>query len=273
MLRILNILIGSMAIIVSVWGNAASARETITVNGSTTVLPIAQDTAEAYILYHPDVNISVSGGGSGNGLKALVDGTTQIATSSRQIKKEEEKLAASKGVKPIAHAVAIDAIVPIVHPENPVSDLSIEQLSLIYQGKIRNWKELGGKDMKIVVTSRDTSSGTYGAWQEKVLHRQRVAPTAQLQASSGAIVQIISKNRYAIGYIGISYLNKSIKALTVNGIEGNEKNALSGKYPIARPLYMYTAGTPKGAVADYIKFVTGPEGQKIVQKQGFVRIK
>jgi phosphate transport system substrate-binding protein len=252
---------------------AAAAKENVIVNGSTTVLPISQATAEAFMKKNPDVNLSISGGGSGNGIKALIDKTAQIANSSRPLKKEEEQLAASKGVKPVSHTVAIDALTPIVHPTNPVNDLTLEQLSLIYQGKITNWTELGGKDMKIIVISRDTSSGTYETWQEKILHKEKVTPRAQLQASSGAVVQAVSRNRYAIGYVGIGYLSKSVKAVTVNGIEASAKNALEGKYPIARPLYMFTDGKPAGAVADYFKFVLGAEGQNIVKKQGFVPVK
>jgi phosphate transport system substrate-binding protein len=217
-----------------------------------------------------NVNISISGGGSGNGIKALIDKTTQIAMSSRDMKKEEIELAKSKGVNPVEHKVAIDALTPLVHPSNPVASLTIEQLSLIYQGKITNWKEVGGKDLQIVVISRDTSSGTYESWQEKVLHKEKVTPKAQLQASSGAIVQAISKNRYAIGYIGIGYVNKSVKAVKVNGVEANDKNALNGTFPISRPLFMYTDGEPKGAVASYLNFVKGTDGQKIVKKEGFV---
>jgi phosphate transport system substrate-binding protein len=254
-------------------GAAAWAKDTIVVNGSTTVLPIGQATAEAYMKKDANVNISISGGGSGNGIKALIDKTTQIAMSSREMKKEEIELAKSKSVNPVEHKVAIDALTPVVHPSNPVANLTTEQLSLVYQGKIRNWKEVGGKDLQIVVISRDTSSGTYESWQEKILHKEKVTPRAQLQASSGAVVQAVSKNRFAVGYVGIGYVDKSVKALAVNGIVANDANALKGTYPISRPLYYYTDGQPKGAVADYIKFVTGPEGQKIVKREGFVPLK
>ncbi len=273
MTRMLKILAAALVGLSLIGGASALAAESLGVNGSTTVLPIGQATAEAYMKKNPSVNISISGGGSGNGIKALIDKTTQIAMSSRQMKKEEIELAKSKGVNPVEHKVAIDALTPIAHPSNPVKDLSIEQLSLIYQGKIRNWKEVGGKDMQIVVISRDTSSGTYESWQEKILHKEKVSPRAQLQASSGAVVQAVSKNRYAIGYIGIGYLNKSVKALTVNGIAANDVNALNGTFPIARPLYMYTDGEPKGNAAGYLNFVKGPEGQKIVKKEGFVPMK
>jgi phosphate transport system substrate-binding protein len=254
-------------------GTAVLAAETVIVNGSTTVLPIGQATAEAFMKKNPGVNISISGGGSGNGIKALIDKTTQIAMSSRDMKKEEIELAKSKGVTPVEHKIAIDALTPIVHPSNPVKNLSIEQLSLIYQGKIKNWQEVGGVNLQIVVISRDTSSGTYESWQEKVLHNQKVSPRAQLQASSGAVVQAVSKNKYAVGYVGIGYVNKSVKALSVKGIIASSINALNGTYPIARPLFFYTDGQPKGTVADYVKFVIGPEGQRIVKNEGFVPLR
>jgi phosphate transport system substrate-binding protein len=249
------------------------AAGTVVIKGSTTVLPIAQAAAEAFMKKNPDVNISLSGGGSGDGVKALIDKSTDIANSSRDLKPEEIKLAKSRGVNPVAHRVAIDAIVPIVQPSNPVKDLTIEQLSLIYQGKITNWKEVGGTNKKIVVISRDTSSGTYETWEQKVLHKAKVTARAQLQASNGAIVQAISKNKYAIGYIGIGYLNESVKAVKVNGIQASAKTALSGEYPVARPLFMFTNGQPKGSAAGFIKFLLSPAGQKIVKKDGFVPLK
>ena len=273
MTRMLTIVMTGVVVLFLLGGASAPAADNLAVNGSTTVLPIGQATAEAFMKKNPNVNISISGGGSGNGIKALIDKTTQIAMSSRQMKKEEIELARSRGGNPVEHKVAIDALTPIVHPSNPVANLTIEQLSLIYQGKIRNWKEVGGKDLQIVVVSRDTSSGTYESWQEKILHKEKVSPRAQLQASSGAVVQAVSKNRYAIGYIGIGYLNKSVKAVTVNGIVANDTNALKGTYPIARPLYMYTQGEPRGAAAGYLNFVKGAEGQKIIKKEGFVPIK
>ncbi|HQQ88260.1 MAG TPA: substrate-binding domain-containing protein, partial [Smithellaceae bacterium] len=147
-------------LLLSVPGNFFAA-ESIVIKGSTTVLPIAQSTLEAFVKKNPDLQISLSGGGSGEGIKAMIDKTTDIATSSREIKKEEISLAKSKGIKPVAHVVAHDAIIPVVNPKNKVNNLSIDQLSQIYQGKITNWKEVGGDDLKIVVISRDSSSGTF----------------------------------------------------------------------------------------------------------------
>jgi phosphate transport system substrate-binding protein len=250
--------------------SVAIAAGNIVIKGSTTVLPIAQAALEAYMKAHQGVNISLSAGGSGDGIKALIDKSTDIASSSREIKDKEIALARERGVNPVAHTIAIDAIVPIVHPRNKVQGLTSDQLSQIYQGKITNWKEVGGDNLTIVVISRDSSSGTFESWGHLVLNNARVTPRAQLQASSGAVVQAVSKNRYAIGYIGLGYLNTSVKGLTVNGIMASAKTALSKEYPVARPLYMYTNGQPAGEVADFLKFVLSPAGQKLVAKEGFV---
>ncbi|MGA2330205.1 MAG: phosphate ABC transporter substrate-binding protein [Syntrophales bacterium] len=250
--------------------NLAVAAENVVIKGSTTVLPIAQAALEAYMKAHPGVNISLSAGGSGDGIKALIDKSTDIANSSRGIQDKEITLARAQGVEPVAHTVAIDAIVPIVHPKNKVNGLTIDQLSQIYQGKITNWKEVGGDDLTIVVVSRDSSSGTFETWGHLILHNARVTPKAQLQASNGAVVQTVSKNKYAIGYIGLGYMNKSVKGLTVNGIQASAKTALSKEYPVARPLYMYTNGQPTGEVANFLKFVLSPAGQTLVAKEGFV---
>jgi phosphate transport system substrate-binding protein len=143
-------------------------------------------------------------------------------------------------------------------------------LSQIYQGKITNWKEVGGEDLQIVVVSRDSSSGTFEAWGEMVLNKAKVTPKAQMQASNGAIVQTVSKNKYAIGYIGLGYINKVIKPLTVNGVQATAKTAIAKEYPVARHLYMYTNGQPIGETAKFIKFVLSPAGQNLVAKAGFV---
>ena len=250
--------------------NLAIAAENVVIKGSTTVLPIAQAALEAYMKAHQGVNISLSAGGSGDGIKALIDKSTDIASSSREIKDKEVALAREKGVNPVAHTIAIDAIVPIVHPKNKVQGLTIDQLSQIYQGKITNWKEVGRDNLTIVVVSRDSSSGTFESWGHLVLSNARVTPKAQLQASNGAVVQAVSTNRYAIGYIGLGYLNTSVKGLTVNGITASAKTALSKEYPVARPLYMYTNGQPAGEVANFLKFVLSAAGQKLIAKEGFV---
>jgi len=271
MVRFFKSLVLGVSSLLLVAGTAL-ASGSVVIKGSTTVLPVAQAALEAYMKAHPGVNISLSGGGSGEGIKALIDKSTDIANSSREIKDKEVDLAKTKGVDPKAHIVAIDAIVPVVNPKNKVRDLTIDQLSQIYQGKITNWKEVGGEDLKIVVISRDSSSGTFESWAELVLNKAKVTPRAQLQASNGAIVQAVSKNRYAIGYIGYGYLNSSVKALSVGGVQATPDTALSKHYPISRPLYMYTDGEPKGEAAGYIRFVLSPAGQQLVAKQGFVPV-
>jgi phosphate transport system substrate-binding protein len=251
---------------------SAHAAQSIVIKGSTTVLPIAQAALEAYMKANKGVQISLSGAGSGDGIKALIDKTTDIANSSREIKKEEISLAVTRGVKPIAHVVAHDALIPVVHPKNKVTNLSIDQLSQIYQGKITNWKEVGGENLKIVVISRDSSSGTFESWDHFIMKKAKVTPRAQMMASNGAIVTAIANNRYAIGYLGMGYINKSVKPLHVNGVMGSAKTVLSKQYPLARELYMYTNGEPAGEIAKFINFVKSDSGQNLVEKVGFVPV-
>jgi len=197
----------------------------IVIKGSTTLLPVAQKVAEAYMKQNPGIKISISGGGSGNGIKALIDGSTDIADSSRFIKGKEIKLSLKKGAYPVPFAVAYDCIVPVVHPSNPIVNITMAQLKDIYMGKIRNWKEIGGPDRPVVVISRDTSSGTYEVWHKKVMKKKRVYPGALLQTSNGAVAQAVAKNKNAIGYIGIGYMNKDVKPLMVNRIIPSGKGA------------------------------------------------
>jgi len=243
----------------------------IVITGSTTVLPVAQKVAEAYMSQNPDVKISISGGGSGEGIKALIDGTTNIADSSRFIKDSEIKQAVDKGRYPVPFAVAYDCIIPVVHTSNTVMNLTIQQLKGIYKGEIKNWKEVGGQDKPIVVISRDTSSGTYEVWEDKVMNKERVSPAVLLQASNGAVVQAVSSNQNAIGYIGIGYVNSSVKTVMVNRVKGSEETALNGSFPITRALYMFTSGWPTGDTLNFINFVVHPQkGQKYVREEGFV---
>jgi len=243
----------------------------ISIKGSTTVLPIAQKVSEAYMAQNPAVKITIEGGGSGNGIKAIIDGLADVANSSRFIKSSEVAMAVEKGRYPVPFAVAYDCIVPVVHPDNPLSNISLEQLKRIYMGQVKNWKEIGGADGPVVVISRDTSSGTYEVWSEQVLQGERVFPGALLQASNGAIVQAVSRNRNAIGYIGIGYINREVKALTVNNVLGTPETTLNGTYPVSRALYMFTQGWPKGETLSFINFVLHPQkGQKFVAEAGFV---
>jgi phosphate transport system substrate-binding protein len=252
----------------------AMAETEIKIDGSTTVLPIMQKMVEAYMKENPSVKMTVNGGGSGNGIKAILDGTTNLAMSSRKVEEKEFDMAKEKGSPIIPIAIAIDAIIPIVNPANPVNNLTIEQLRAIYTGKVTNWKDVGGEDKQIVVISRDTSSGTYEAWQELIMNKERVFPGALLQASSGAVKEVIAKNKYAIAYDGYGYVDKSVKGLSVNSIAGNPDTAASGQYPVSRNLFIITRGTPEGELGKFVDYIMNPAtGQKIVGENGAMPIK
>lgn len=249
------------------------AKEELTITGSTTVLPIMQKTVEAYMKSNPDAVITVSGGGSGNGIKAIIDNTAGMAMSSRNVKEAEVDTAQSKNVKLNLIPIAIEAVVPIVNPANKVDNLSREQLKQIFAGEITNWKEVGGADKPIVLISRDTSSGTYETWDELIMKKTKVAPSALLQPSSGAVLQIVAKNKYAIGYESYGYVNQSVKALKVDGVAGSPKSAVDGSYSLTRKLYLLTNGEPKGLAGALVKFVESPEGSKIISEEGAVPLK
>ena len=242
----------------------------LVVQGSTTVLPIAQAAAEVFMQNNPQANISVRGGGSGNGIAALIEGTCDIADASRPMKVKEILLCQKKGISPVPHIVAMDGIAVIVHSSNPIQGLNIEEIKDIYTGKITNWKELGGKDLKIVVVSRDSSSGTFETFEKIVLKGKKVIPESLAQASNQTVATVISTTKGAIGYVGLGYISNTVKALQVNGVIPEQETVVSGKYPISRPLYMYTNGAPQGTAKNFLEFILIEEGQKIVEEQGFV---
>lgn len=252
--------------------SSAMAQTTIKVDGSTTVLPIMQKMVEVYMKANPSVKFTVSGGGSGNGIKALIDKATDVCMASRAMKDKEIEQAKEKGVAANKIVLAVDALIPVVNPANKLADATLDQLKDIYMGKITTWKDLGGEG-PIVVISRDTSSGTYESWEELVMKKEKVFPGALLQASSGAVVQAVSKNKNAIGYVGYGYLDASTKPLKVGGVEGNAETAISGKYPISRELYLYTNGAPEGEIKKFVDFALSPAGQAVVKEAGFVPLK
>lgn len=260
--------------LIAVAGIALTAKaEDITMAGSTTVLPIAQKTAEVFMNKYPGIRITVGGGGSGVGVASLIDGTCDIADSSRSMKPKEIQTAAGKGVNPKANVVALDGIAVIVNPANAVNGLTKEQVRDIYTGKIDNWSRVGGKNVRIVVVSRDSASGTFEAFGELALGGARVRPDALMQASNQAVVAAVSRTPAGIGYVGLGYISGSVKAVTIDGVKPSRETVLSKKYRYARPLFMYTDGEPKGAVKQYIDFVCGKEGQKLVEELGFVGLK
>ncbi|HNS32482.1 MAG TPA: phosphate ABC transporter substrate-binding protein [bacterium] len=260
-----------MAVLTAAIAATAGVQE-IKITGSTTVLPIAQKTAEVFMNRYPDVRISVGGGGSGVGVAALIDGTCDIADSSRSMKSKEIQSAAAKGVNPKANVVALDGIAVIVNSSNRIENLTMQQVKDIYTGKISNWSQAGGNNAKIVVVSRDSASGTFEAFNELALGGGRVRRDALMQASNQAVATTVSQTPGGIGYVGLGYISGSVKAVSIDGVKPSKKTVLSRSYIYARPLFMYTDGEPKGTIKRYIDFVTGKEGQKLVEKIGFVGI-
>lgn len=247
------------------------AAEKLTIKGSTTVLPVSQKVAEAFMQEYPEVNVSISGGGSGNGIKALIDGTTDICQASRFIKDEELQRAIDNGHYPVPFGIALDSIIPVVHPDNPVDDLSLEELRSIYNGDISNWKEVGGNDRKITIVSRDSSSGTYGVWGDVVLQGDRVTPRAQTVASNGEAVETVKGNPYAIAYIGVGYLEEGLQNVAIDGVKGTPESTASGEFPVSRYLYLFTDGWPAGTALKFINFMLHPDkGQPLAEKVGYV---
>ena len=260
----------------------ASSGQTLENKGSDTMVNLALAWAEAYQNLHPEVRISVTGGGSGTGLAGLIQGTVDLANASRRIKPEEIAEAEANGIEPTEFVVARDAIAVIVHPSNPVQELTLEQISAIYRGEIRNWSEIGGEDRPIVRLSRETNSGTHVYFLEAVLRmgdpedEALFSPDTLLLPSSEGIVTEVRQNPNAIGYDGLGYVTPEVKVIAVAVDEGeptflpSSATVSSHEYPIARDLYMYTPGAPEGLVATYLEWILGPEGQRLVDDLGFV---
>ena len=253
--------------------------------GSDTIVNLALAWAEQYQADHADVRISVTGGGSGTGIAALVNGTVDIANASRQIKGEELAEAEAKGIEPVEFVIARDAIAVIVNPENPVSELTLQQIADIYSGKITNWQEVGGEDRPIVRLSRETNSGTHVYFLETVLrlgdkeNKTLFSMDTLLLPSSEGIIYEVRQNPNAIGYDGLGYVPHDLKMIAIAKEQGgayilpSADTVNDGTYPIARDLYMYTAGQPTGAVKAYLDWILSPAAQAIVTKLGFVPIK
>lgn len=258
---------------------AGPALAGVVVKGSDTVLPLSQKEAEVYLQKDKAASVAIIGGGSGVGLAALIDGTCDIAQSSRPIKSKETRQAKQKGVNPVETVVAKDALTVIVHPSNPVKKLTVQQIGDIFTGVITNWKDVGGPQKSIVVYSRESSSGTYAFFREHVLANKEYTSAALLAPATGAIVQSVSQTEGAIGYVGMAYLTPSVTALEVAAEAGkpyvpaSTANALDGSYPIARELFYYTNGQPKGEAKAFIDFILSPEGQKLVEDVGYVPVK
>lgn len=251
--------------------------------GSDTIVNLALAWAETYAEVKPDVSIAVTGGGSGTGIAALINGTVDLANASRDMKESEYKEARANGFEPIEHVIAIDALAVIVNPDNPVSELTIEEMSDIFTGKITNWKEVGGNDKPIIVVSRESNSGTHVYFLEEVVRKGEkentdiFAPQTLLMPSSVGITSEVRRNPNAIGYDGLGYVDPAHEKVIAVAIDEESPHVLpsvetaaDNSYPLSRNLYMYSAGELSGALLEYMNWILGPEGQQIVAELGFV---
>lgn len=255
------------------------------IKGSDTMVNLGQAWAEAFMKQNPGSSIAVTGGGSGTGITALINNTCDIAEVSREMKQSEIELVAAKGAAPQKIIVALDGLAVVVSPANKISELTIDQLADVFTGKIKNWKELGGRDAKIVLLSREVNSGTHVYFKEHVLRhgkadgKEEFAAEALLLSSSQAIADEVSQNQDAIGYYGMGYITAKEKALMVAKDINSPyeaptmENVISGAYPISRPLLMYTKGEPQGLAKTFIDYVLSPAGQQVVKKLDFVPVK
>lgn len=263
--------------------SSGGRQRTLQNKGSDTLVNVALAWAEAYRDVEPDVSIAVTGGGSGTGIASLINGTVDIANASRAMKDKEIEEARANGIEPLEHVVAIDALAIITNLENPVSELTIQQMSDMYTGRITNWKDVGGNDATIILTSRETNSGTHVYFLEEVVRRGEkenediFASHTLLMPSSVGITSEVRRNPNAIGYDGLGYVDaeheKVISIATDSEsdyIQPTVESASEGAYPLARNLFMYTAGEPTGSLADYLAWILSADGQQIVANLGFV---
>jgi len=247
--------------------------DTITITGSTTVLPISQKTAELFMEENPGTKVTVSGGGSGVGIAAIMNKTASIGQASRSVKDKEVEEAKKNGVNIFENVVGLDAIAIAVNKKVPVIDLSLDQLRDIFTGKIDNWSQVGGPNQKIIVISRDVASGTFEVFKELVLKGEKVKGDALMLAANKAVATTVAKTKGAIGYIGLAFLDKKLNAVAVDGVSASPDNARNGSYKLSRKLYMYTDGQPTGKLKQYLDFVLSPKGQKIVNDVGYISVK
>ena len=257
---------------------ALASAQALTVKGSDTMVILAQRWAESYMKKAQGKKVQVTGGGSGTGIAALINGTTEIANSSRSIKDAEKaKVRDRFSVLPVETAVAKDGVAFYVHESNPVAQLTVQQLKAIYVGDVTSWKEVGGKDEPIVVFSRENSSGTYVFVKENVLGNEDYAASAQTLPGTAAVVNAVSREAKGIGYGGAAYA-KGVKELKIVGKDGRgylptAENVKTGAYPLSRPLFMYTRGKPQGDAKAFLEYCLSAEGQAVVTQVGYFPVK
>jgi len=270
-----KIVLSSLAILaLCLLGQVIAAEQTLQIVGSTTVGPIADAFKAALESSDPSVKISVSKVGSGTGAKALVESSCDIATMSRFMKPQEFKDAVARDVFPVAHVVAMDGVCVVLHPSNPVKELTNEQVRKIYKGQITNWNQVGGIDMPIIAISRDTESGTYETFNKFLMKKEKMAGSVEKVNSNPQAHARVSSTKGAIGYVGFGFLDSKVKALKIDGVMPTRDTILNGKYIASRPLYMFTDGFPElGSLTHkFVTFHLTEQGQEIVEGQGFVPV-
>ena len=282
MTRMTAILAALLAVGIGLGTAGADEADKLVLDGSTTVGPIAKAFAEYYMAKNKDMNVTVNESGSGNGAKSLLNSTCDIANMSRFMKEKEFKAAVEKGVMPVAHVVAMDGLPILVHPSNPVKNLTVEQVRAVYMGKIKNWKQVGGPNRDIVVVSRDTNSGTYETFHKLVMThkvdgetvKEKITDAAEYVGSNGAVRSRVQSTPAAIGYAGLGFVDKTVKALNVNDVYPTPRTVVNGRYPVARPLYMFTNGYPKlgSHTHAFVTLHLSEKGQEIVEDIGFVPV-
>jgi phosphate transport system substrate-binding protein len=247
---------------------------TLTVAGSDTMVNMATAWAKVFMAENPNVQIAVKGGGSGTGITALINGQTDIANASREMKQEEKDQLAAKGGQAVETKVARDGIAVVVNSANRVADLTKDQLGAIYRGEVTNWKDVGGDDKPIVLVSRDPSSGTYEYFKEAIVGKDKnYAKSAKLLASNQAIVDEVKANADAIGYVGVGYESADVKVVALDGVKASVGTVVDGSYGLSRGLFMYTNGQPKDLAKAFIDWILSDAGQKVVTDEGFVPAK
>lgn len=254
------------------------AQTKLTLKGSDTVLPLSQKEAEKFMKANKGASLTVIGGGSGVGISALMDGTTDIAMSSRALKMDEKLKLNNAGKAYKETIIAYDALAVIINPTNKVSKLTKEQIEGIYTGKIKNWKEVGGDDLKIIVYSRESSSGTYDFFKEHLLNNKNYSPSCLMMPATGAIVESVTQSKGAIGYIGLAYLEKTVKDVAVSYDKGKTyinasyANAKNKSYPVVRPLFYYYEKKNEAKVKAFVDYVLSPAGQATVKEVGYIDV-
>ena len=257
-------------------GNASAAsldsfaglEGTIAIAGGTAHIPVMNDAAKAIMTAHPKIRITIEGGGSGIGVQKVGEGLAEIGNTGRPLSVEE---VARYGLK--SYPFALDGVAVVIHPENPLSGLSSQQVRDIFAGSIINWKDVGGKDAAIHLFTRDEASGTREVFWEKLLNKGTIATAANVVASNGAMKVAVSQDKDAIGYAGIGHVDQSVKAVVLNGVAASQENAMNGSYPVVRKLYMNTRGEPSKLVKAFIDYILSPDGTLLAQKHGYLPLK